>query len=60
MVATLEFNDGVATGDTACQSYGAHGGLGARIHHPHFLDRWHETADQIGQFDFEPSRCPET
>ena len=49
VVVAGELHDRVAAGGAAGQAHGRHGGLGARRHQAHLLDRRHPLADRLGQ-----------
>ncbi|MCY1429020.1 hypothetical protein D9M71_449230 [compost metagenome] len=56
VVAALELDDAVATGEAAGQTDGAHGRFGAGADHAHHFHRRHQRADQVGHFHFQRGR----
>ncbi|MNE50676.1 hypothetical protein D3C80_1452640 [compost metagenome] len=56
MVAALELDDAVATGEAAGQTDGAHGRFGAGADHAHHLHRRHQAAHQVGHLGFHGGR----
>jgi hypothetical protein len=52
VVAAGEFDDFVAAREAAREADGGHGRLGAAVAHADFLDRRHETRDELGHLDF--------
>ena len=56
VIAALEFDDLRPAGEPPGESYAAHGGLGAAVHHAHFLYRRHHAADCLGHFDLQRIR----
>ena len=59
VIATLEFDDLVPAGESSGETDRGHRGLGAAIHHPHFLDRRHPLTDFAREFDFQRIRNAE-
>ena len=53
MITTGELDDLVAFSESARQPHARHRRLRPAIHHPHFFDRRHPCADQLGHFHFE-------
>ena len=57
VIAALELDDPVTTGETARQANGAHGGLGAGIDHAHQLHGGQLAAERIRHAGFYFCRC---
>ena len=55
VVATLELDQRIATGIAASEADGAHGRLGAGIHHAHLIHRRNRLTDEFGELRLE--RC---
>ena len=53
VVAAVELDDLVASGEPARQPDAGHGCFRAAVHHPHLFDRRHRVANQCRQLDFE-------
>ena len=56
MVVARELDELVAPGESACETDGRHGRLGARRHHADFLDVRHDLADLIGELELGLAR----
>ena len=59
VITAFELDDAVATGESAGEADGRHGGFGARTDQPHHLDRWQEPGQQLRHFEFALGRCAE-
>src|ERR1043166_2752943 len=53
VVATVELDDLLATGEPARKPDAGHRCFRPAVYHPHFLDRRHPGADQFRELDFE-------
>jgi len=53
VVATIKFYNEVPAGCPACQTDGAHGGLGAGVYHAYDINRIHGVDDHLSQLDFQ-------
>ena len=53
VIAAVELDDLVASGEAARQPDARHRRLGAAVHHPHLFDRRHPAADQFRHLHFE-------
>jgi hypothetical protein len=60
VVAAFELHDDIPAGVTPRQADGAHGCLGARVHHTHQIHVRHDVADGVGELDFELRRRTKT
>ena len=59
VVAAFELDHDVPAGGGAGETQQRCGRFGARVHHPHHVDRWDDLTDQLGQFDLSRGRHPE-
>ena len=53
VVATFEFNDFVAMGETTRETNSTHGGFGTGADHANHLNRWHQFTYLFGHHGFD-------
>ena len=60
MIAAVELDDLIASGERAREPDARHRRFRAAVHHPHFLDRGHPIADQFRHLQFQRIRNSKT
>ena len=60
VIAAFKLDDFVTTGETACQTNGAHGGFSTGADHAHHVHGRHQLADPVGHDGFDGRRRTKT